>query len=106
MAAPDSTEHYLDIADPSFAVGSEEVHRARESAWYARTNFGLAVLRHAEVKELLKDRRLRQGSRAWPVQNGVPGGPFVEWWSNALVNLEGEDHTRMRRLLNPAFNPK
>jgi cytochrome P450 len=106
MAAPHTSEPYLDLADPTFSVRSEEVHLAREHSWYARTSFGLAVLRHADVKELLKDRRLRQGSAAWPAHNGVHGGPFVEWWSKALLNLEGEDHRRLRRLLNPAFDPR
>ncbi len=105
MAAPDTTTPYLDIADSGFSVRSREVHRAREQGWYARTNYGLAVLRHEQVKELLKDRRLRQGSAAWPAHNGVRAGPFVEWWSKALLNLEGEDHKRIRRLLNPAFAP-
>jgi cytochrome P450 len=64
------------------------------------------VLRAEEVKELLKDKRLRQGSGAWPSHNGVESGPFVDWWSRALLNLEGDDHTRIRRLLTPAFAPR
>ncbi len=99
-------EPYLDFSDPSFAVYSEQVHAARAQSWYARTNYGLAVLRAEEVRELLKDRRLRQGSAMWPAHNGVDRGPFVDWWSAALLNLEGEDHTRIRRLLNPAFLPR
>ena len=66
-------------------------------------NDGLAVLRAEEVRKLLKDRRLRQGSATWPAHNGVDRGPFVDWWSAALVNLEGEDHTRIRRLLQPGL---
>ena len=99
-------EPYLDFSDPSFAVHSEQVHAARAQSWYARTNYGLAVLRAEEVRKLLKDRRLRQGSATWPAHNGVDRGPFVDWWSAALLNLEGEDHTRIRRLLNPAFAPR
>ena len=59
-----------------------------------------------EVNELLKDRRLRQGSAAWPAHNGVDRGPFVDWWSRSLLNLEGDEHRRLRRLLNPAFHPR
>ncbi len=33
-------------------------------------------------------------------------GRFADWWSGWLLNLEGEDHARLRRLLNPAFSPK
>jgi cytochrome P450 len=96
---------YFNIADPSFVIDSEEVLAAREESWYAHTNYGLAVLRYDEVSALLKDRRLKQGSAAWPAHHGV-SGPFADWWSQALLNLEGEDHARLRRLLNPAFAPK
>jgi cytochrome P450 len=106
MAIPSSAEPYLDISDPSFSVRSAAVREARERGWYAHTNYGLAVLRYDEVKRLLKDPRLRQGSAAWPAHNGVEAGPFVDWWSKALLNLEGTDHTRLRRLLTPAFEPR
>jgi cytochrome P450 len=97
---------YFDVADPSFSVQSDDVRSAREISWYARTNYGLAVLRYDEVSTLLKDRRLIQGSAKWPERNGVTGGAFAHWWSRALLNLEGEDHHRIRRLLNPVFSPK
>jgi cytochrome P450 len=97
---------YFDVADPAFSVQSDEVRAAREIGWYARTNYGLAVLRYDEVSALLKDRRLVQGSAKWPERNGVTGGAFAHWWSETLLNLEGEDHHRIRRLLNPAFSAK
>jgi cytochrome P450 len=97
---------FLDLADPAFSVQSDEVRAARERSWYARTPYGLAVLRYDEVGKLMKDRRLRQGSWAWPAHNGVTSGPFAHWWSRALLNIEGEDHHRLRRLMNPAFSPK
>jgi cytochrome P450 len=97
---------YFDVADPAFSVQSDEVRAARQVGWYARTNYGLAVLRYDEVSKLLKDRRLVQGSAKWPERNGVIGGAFAHWWSDSLLNLEGEDHHRIRRLLIPAFSPK
>ena len=96
---------YFNIADPSFVIDSEEVLQAREESWYVRTNYGLAVLRYDEVAALLRDRRLKQGSAAWPAHHGVEG-PFADWWSKTLLNLEGDDHARLRRLLNPVFAPK
>lgn len=96
---------YLPVSDPSFSVQSEAVRAARAAGWAARTPYGLAVLRYDAVNRLIKDRRLRQGSWAWPAHNGVTG-PFADWWGGWLLNLEGEDHARLRRLLNPAFSPK
>ncbi|OBC03397.1 cytochrome [Mycobacterium sp. 852013-50091_SCH5140682] len=97
---------YLNLADPAFSVQSADVRTARDENWYARTPYGLAVLRYDEVGKLMKDRRLRQGSWAWPAHNGVTEGAFAHWWSKALLNIEGEDHHRLRRLMNPAFSPK
>ncbi|BCT77792.1 cytochrome P450 [Sinomonas cyclohexanicum] len=97
---------YLDISDPSFAMQSEQLRTAREASWYARTNYGIAVLRYAEVSKLLKSPQLSQGSKKWPDHNGVHGGLFYDWWTKNLLVLEGEDHHRIRRLLNPAFSPK
>ncbi|CAN5238551.1 cytochrome P450 [soil metagenome] len=97
---------FLDLADPAFSVQSDQARTARDQSWYAETSYGLAVLRYAEVAKLMKDRRLRQGSWSWPAHNGVAGGLFAHWWTNSLLNLEGADHHRIRRLLNPAFAPK
>ena len=97
---------FFDVADPSFSITSKEVHDARETSWFARTNYGIAALRYDEVSRLLKNPKLRQGSVAWPAHNGVTEGPFSDWWASWILNKEGEEHHRLRRLLNPAFSPK
>jgi cytochrome P450 len=95
---------YFDVSDPDFSVSSADVRAARERSWYARTNFGLAVLRYEQTSLLLKDRRLRQGSFAWPEQHGITAGPLHRWWSLIMLSVEGDDHRRLRRLANPAFS--
>lgn len=97
---------YFDLSDPSFDVTSAEVHEARDESWYVETNWGWAVLRYAEVNTLLKDRRFRQGNARWPAQNGIHSGMFSDWWEETLLSLEGDDHSRIRRLLMPAFRNK
>ncbi|MGQ0457791.1 MAG: cytochrome P450 [Hyphomicrobium sp.] len=96
---------FLDLADPNFSIRSQAVRDARAANWYARTPYGLAVLRYAEVGSLLRDARLRQGSYRWPEHNRA-GGLFAEWWLRMLLNRVGEDHDRLRRLVNPAFSPR
>jgi len=96
----------FDVADPSFAITSDEVHQARERSWYATTPYGIAVLRYEQVSRLLKHPKLRQGSVAWPAHNGVTAGPFADWFASWILNKEGEEHHRLRRLMNPAFSPK
>ena len=96
---------YLDIASPEFAMNSEAVRDAREQNWYAKTNYGYGILRYEEVTDLLKHPSLNQGSAKWPDHHGVHSGLFYDWWSKNLLVLEGEEHHRIRRLLNPAFSP-
>ena len=96
---------YLNLDDPAFSIRSKAVRQAREQGWWARTPYGLAVLRYDEVNELLRDHRLRQGSYKWPAHNKATGS-FAEWWMRMLLSRIGEDHARLRRLANPAFSPK
>jgi cytochrome P450 len=96
---------FLKLSDPAFSIRSLEVREARERSWYARTPYGIAVLRYEDVAKLLRDPRLRQGSHAWPAHNGVTG-IFADWWLRILLNRVGDDHARLRSLANPAFSPK
>lgn len=97
---------YLDISASNFAMSSEQVRNARERSWYANTNYGVAVLRYKQVTDLLKHQSLNQGSAKWPEHHGVHSGLFYDWWSKNLLVLEGDEHHRIRRLLNPAFSPR
>ncbi len=76
-----------------------------KKSWFARTPYGIAVLRYDEVNALIRDQRLRQGSYAWPAHNKATGS-FADWWIRMLLSREGADHSRLRRLANPAFAPK
>src|SRR5256886_3710718 len=98
------TAPYFDVADPGYSVTSAEVRRAREAGWYARTSYGMAVLRYDQVSRLIRHPAMRQGSRLWPAHHGITSGPFADWWASWVLNLEGESHHRMRRLLSPVFS--
>ena len=98
------TVPFFELTDPGFSVTSDEVHRARDNCWYARTSYGLAVLRHDQASRLIRHPGLRQGSSAWPAHHGITSGLFADWWAGWVLNKEGADHRRLRRLLNPAFS--
>ena len=97
---------YIDLFDPACRADSPEVIAAREACWYAHTPLGLAVLRYAECALLLRDRRLRPGSRETLSSQDVTEGPLAQWWDEILLNIEGADHTRLRRLVAGAFTAR
>ncbi|MFJ6694987.1 cytochrome P450 [Streptomyces sp. NPDC091272] len=97
---------YIDISDQDFRMNSEEMRKARAMHWYARTDWGMAVISYEDTRILLKDPRLTQGSAKWPAHHGVVDGCFDSWWKKTLLVLEGMEHNRIRRLVNPAFSPR
>lgn len=97
---------YLDVSDPAFSIRSEAVKAARAQSWFARTPYGIAVLRYDEVQKLLRHPALRQGSHLWPQHCGVTTGTFARWWCDMLLCQEGDTHARLRRMANPAFSPR
>jgi cytochrome P450 len=101
-----ATPRHIDILEPGFKITDDAVLAAREADWYATTNYGIAVLRYEDVAELIRSPHMTQGSAKWPDHHGVHSGAFYDWWSKNLLVLEGEEHERLRRLLNPAFSPK
>ena len=100
------TVPFIDPTPAGFSIRSAEVLAAREQHWYARTPFGVAILRYEDANELQNDKRLYQGSRRWPELNGITDGPLASWWPEMIMSLEGEDHLRLRKLANPAFKPR
>ncbi len=95
--------HRLDLADPAFSTRSDAVRVARAAHWAAATPYGLAVLRYREVGQLLRDRRLRQGSHAWPLTHGL-NGPFARFWRRSVIGQEGAAHRRLRDLAVPVLS--
>ena len=103
---PDPAVAFFDLFDPDFQPDAPAVHAAREACWYARTSLGYAVLRYAEVAALLRDRRLRQGGVESLAAQGVTEGPLADWMRAVILNQEGEQHARLRRLVSQAFTPR
>jgi cytochrome P450 len=94
----------LDILDPAFRVNSPQTREAAERYWCAETPLGIAVLRYEDCLAMLKDRRLRQVGMDHLVAQGVTGGPLFETWRRFIFTMEGPGHSRLRRLLSPAFS--
>jgi cytochrome P450 len=97
---------FFDLLDPRFQPDGPEVHAAREACWYARTPLGYAILRYDEMAALLRDRHLRQGGVETLAAQGITTGPMADWMRRMMLNIEGEEHTRLRLLVSKAFTPR
>jgi cytochrome P450 len=74
--------------------------------WLIRTSFGVAVIDHDAVRGLLRDPRLHPlGAQLFEMQ-GITSGPAYDRFARSILNLEGEEHTRLRRLVSRAFTPR
>lgn len=94
---------FFNMSSPEFSVASPDLLRAREDTWCVRTNYGYAAIQYQAVHDLLRHPALRQGGVSWPEDNGVTEGQLVDWWKLIITHREGDDHKRLRRLVNPAL---
>jgi cytochrome P450 len=101
LPAFDYTDPEL-VGDPWHAA----VRDARERGWLARAEpVGFFVLdREAASFFLRTPKATFPGSRILEVQ-GVTSGPLWERLRGNLLDLDGETHRRLRKLVQPAFTP-
>jgi cytochrome P450 len=97
--------HY---ADPELtgAAFHETMREARERSWLARAEpVGFFVLeREAAAFFLRTPKATFPGTRLLEAQ-GVIDGPIYERLQGNLLDLDGDTHRRLRKLVQPAFTP-
>lgn len=98
---------FLDFLSPEFdADPTAATDAARAQSCLARTAIGAVVVAHAEVQALLADPRLDSSLLSIVRLQGLTDGPVFELLSRALLSVDGEDHTRLRKLVSRAFTPR
>lgn len=103
-AVDDDSIPFLDLHGADFQSRPYEVLRDfRERHFCARTPVGIAVLRYAEVQELMMHRLFRTPSTDLLAMQGITAGPMVDLMSTLLLTSHGEAHERLRRLVHRAF---
>jgi cytochrome P450 len=97
---------FLNIYAPAFQADPIPVLTTlQQRCWYARTANGYWLLRHDQARALLREPRLHGVSASMLTRFGVTDGPFLQWFTSALPNLEGRRHETLRHLLSPLFAP-
>ena len=103
----------LDIPEFEFldpTLSGERYHELfkdlAEKSWVARAEIGYFVL-DREVGELfLRTRAARFPGLEIAEMFGVDEGPLAEEMRRNILHLDGEDHRRLRQLVNPFFTPR
>ncbi len=98
---------FLDVFSPEFqADPASAVSAARAQAPIARTAFGALVIERVQVHALLADPRLDSSLLPIVRMQGLTDGPIYDLLARALLSVDGEDHTRLRKLVSRAFTPR
>jgi cytochrome P450 len=96
---------YLDpgLRGPRFHERMRELHSA---GWLAQWPLGYFVLDREAVGFFLRSKKVTFPGLKMAEIFGVTEGPLSEEISHNILSLNGEDHRRLRNLVNPAFAPR
>ena len=101
----------LDLPEITLADGNYEERRAlRQSLagdqWLVRNLFGYEVLRYEDATAVLRDKRWHSAVSRIPELMGITNSDFLERQQVSILSAEGDMHSRLRRLVAPAFTPR
>jgi cytochrome P450 len=108
MATP---VHELDLPEITLADGNVEdrlasARGADESAWLNRGAIGYGIFRYDDIIAVLRDKRWHSASGRIPELMGITRADFLARQGGGILSSEGDVHTRLRRLVAPAFSPR
>src|SRR4051812_3824116 len=75
-------------------------------SWIAESPLGYFVLDRDAVEFFLRSRKLTFPGMKVAEVFGVTDGPLYEEISRNILNVNGDDHRRLRNLVNPALTAK
>jgi cytochrome P450 len=97
----------LDIfAEDGMDEINDQVRRTAERSWIARNPFGFSVLHYDDVVAVLRDKRWHSAAARIPEMYGVTDEAFLARRRTSILSAEGDEHTRLRRLVGQAFSPR
>jgi cytochrome P450 len=92
-----------ELRGPRFHERMRELHG---QSWIAHGGLGYFVLDREAVEFFLRSRKLTFPGMKVAEVFGVTGGPLYEEISRNILNINGDDHRRLRNLVNPALTAK
>jgi cytochrome P450 len=74
--------------------------------WLAKGNLGYMVMRYDDVVAILREKRWHSAASQVAELSGVTDPAFLGRRRESILSAEGDVHTRLRRLVAPAFSPR
>jgi cytochrome P450 len=98
----------LDFVDPGSTLDeqAERVRAAATQSWLSRNPFGFSVLHYDDVVAVLRDKRWHSASSRILEMYGIDDPKYTARNRQSILSAEGEEHTRLRRLVGKAFSPR
>ncbi len=99
---------HFDYFDPALRAGRfhEVMLELRDRGWLARNEVGVFVLDRETGEFFLRTRSATFPGLELAELFGVTDGPLAEEMRRNILHINGDDHRRLRNLVNPAFTPR
>jgi cytochrome P450 len=99
---------HFDYFDPELRAGRfhEVMLDLRGRGWLARNEVGVFVLDREAGEFFLRSRSATFPGLELAQMFGVTDGPLAEEMRRNILHINGDDHRRLRNLVNPAFTPR
>jgi cytochrome P450 len=91
----------LDAYD-QFLIGID----AHERSWIGTTKLSYVILDHKHSSKMLKDKRWHNGLYLLSEANPHFDEKTKSGRRKLIINLEGEDHLRLKKIIGPVFSPR
>src|SRR5918993_1766148 len=106
------TAHDLDIPtldlafEPDREVASATLRAAGARSWIARNPLGYSILHYDDVVAMLRDKRWHSATSKIMELSGITDPQYLSRRRTSILSAEGDEHTRLRRLVGKAFSPR
>jgi cytochrome P450 len=99
---------HFDYFDPALRAGRfhEVMLDLRGRGWLARNDFAVFVLDREAGEFFLRSWATTFPGLELAEMFGITEGPLAEEMRRNILHVNGEDHRRLRNLVNPAFTPR
>ncbi|BBZ61905.1 cytochrome P450 [Mycolicibacterium monacense] len=114
MTMTSAAPNVLDADLPTFSYGLtatpddiiDDVRAAQSCSPIAIGPLGPEILSYDLARKMLRDNRFRLPPGITLAAQGITSGPLFDKITSSLLGLNGEPHSRLRKLVSKAFTPR